>query len=259
MTLLATYNLQNGGSPAAGYAAVHQLLDGFAQPAALVLIEAHQLRADRAAMARLEETGWDRTPASPTIFYRPDRLHLTHYRLATVAAGRRVGYVPGRRTRLPAYRVAVARFAHHDAGHPFTVIGVHTPAHNRWGGGRAVMFREEVAGIARIMAAEHAEHGGPVYAGGDWNRPLPGRRRDFAPLRRIGAVSCWDDHRNPPATRAGETIDGWFALGGRFVDAYVPHLAGNPSDHRPVLADAHPLNPHRHPAGGGRSHRGATT
>jgi GH25 family lysozyme M1 (1,4-beta-N-acetylmuramidase) len=176
---------------------------------------------------------WLRGAGAPPVGVRAGRYARHSVESVTLAKGRRVNPLPGRRTRLPDMNATVV--VTHDGSETVGIIATHFPASVESGGVykriagkltlRAVMHRQ-----GRTALRKHAETLAAtcdrVYVMADTN---------FHLMRFLGAprlVSCWDG-RKPVGTHGKRTIDIVYAWGRKAASVRTIPTA---SDHDAVVA-----------------------
>lgn len=171
---------------------------------------------------------WTRVSGAGPIMWA-DHLRLVKARPVTLARASRMGWLPGRRTHLPASVAALAILTN-EYGHETSVLNVHLTAEVQYGAGyrtdkahraRVRRHKREVKAIARI-ARNQRRKGREVYVLGDTN---------FDSMRLPGLESCWTGHSSP-GTLGNRTVDHVF---GKAPAASVRRI-GTASDHFAVVA-----------------------
>lgn len=182
---------------------------------------------------------YDPKGARPPVVWRSSRVRRASSRSEILAKGRRVGRVPGFRSRLGDYRASVVRLVLDD-GLVLVVVNVHLPAHVERRGRvartkRGAMWAECVEAIACLLAKELV-HADVAVALGDWNMRL-GSRHAFGPLDDLGAIRL----RSHEPTRGRREIDGGFLVSRPDrrprvlkADALRAKVYRRASDHRPA-------------------------
>ena len=171
---------------------------------------------------------WTRVSGAGPIMWA-DHLRLVKARPVTLARASRMGWLPGRRTHLPASVAALAILTN-EYGHETSVLNVHLTAEVQYGTGyrtdrahrpRVRRHKREVKAIARI-ARNQRRKGREVYVVGDTN---------FDGLRIPGLISCWQG-RLDVGTLGSRAVDVVFATS----PANRVRTIATPSDHDAVAA-----------------------
>lgn len=171
---------------------------------------------------------WTRVSGAGPIMWA-DHLRLVKARPVTLARASRMGWLPGRRTHLPASVAALAILTN-EYGHETSVLNVHLTAEVQYGAGyrtdrahrpRVRRHKREVRRIARI-ARNQRRKGREVYVVGDTN---------YASLVIPGLISCWQG-RPDVGTLGSRAVDVVFATS----PANKVRTIATPSDHHAVAA-----------------------
>lgn len=171
---------------------------------------------------------WTRVSGAGPIMWA-DHLRLVKARPVTLARASRMGWLPGRRTHLPASVAALAILTN-EYGHETSVLNVHLTAEVQYGAGyrtdkahraRVRRHKREVKAIARI-ARNQRRKGREVYVLGDTN---------YASLVIPGLTSCWQG-RPDVGTLGNRAVDHVYATS----PANKVRTIATPSDHDAVAA-----------------------
>ena len=171
---------------------------------------------------------WTRVSGAGPIMWA-DHLRLVKARPVTLARASRMGWLPGRRTHLPASVAALAILTN-EYGHETSVLNVHLTAEVQYGAGyrtdkahraRVRRHKREVKAIARI-ARNQRRKGREVYVLGDTN---------YASLVIPGLTSCWQG-RPDVGTLGSRAVDHVYATS----PANKVRTIATPSDHDAVAA-----------------------
>lgn len=226
---IGTANIRYTLSDKAALAAVRKVITE-ARPEILGLEEWHRPSSVLAQITSRSYYKVARAEHGPPMLYDASRYTLLRTRNVTLAPEQHVGFLPGRKTTLPASIATLAIFWDEVLLIEVSAIRFHLTAEVQRGKG----YRETVAHLRRVLrhkterrrlrkvGIRQRRKGRRVYLEGDGN---------FDGLRLRGFVSCWEG-RKPKGTLGNRAVDIIFAS----TPARDVRTIETASDHRAVVA-----------------------